>query len=125
MQGAAALGKHWALPCAQCHGVLWRILSRDCPVVGIRYNDATLKSLPRYRGFLAGALLSLARRLQNLLSAFADTHKVMGAVCHGPAGLVGVKLKNGLPLVAGKQITGFTNEEARAAGMHKLMPFLL
>ncbi len=63
MQGAAALSKHWALPCAQCHGVLRRILSRDCPVAGIRYNDATLKSLPRYRGLLAIALLSLARRM--------------------------------------------------------------
>ena len=61
-QGAAALGKHLALPCAQCHGVLRRILSRDRPAAGIRHNDATLKSLPRYRGLLAIALLSLARR---------------------------------------------------------------
>ena len=61
-RGAAALSKHSALPCAQCHGVLRRILSRDCPVAGIRYNDATLKSLPSYRGLLVIALLSLARR---------------------------------------------------------------
>ncbi len=63
LRGAAALSKHWALPCAQCHGVRRRILSRDRPAVGKRYNDSTLKSLPRYRGFLVIALLSLARRL--------------------------------------------------------------
>ncbi len=63
--------------------------------------------------------------LQALLAAFADSHKIIGAVCHGPAGLVGVKLKNGAPLVAGRQVTGFTDEEERAAGMDKIMPFLL
>ncbi len=42
--------------------VLRRILSRDRPAAGIRYNGSTLKSLPRYRGLLAIALLSLARR---------------------------------------------------------------
>ena len=49
-QGAAALSKHWALPCAQCRRVLRRILSPDRPAAGIRHNDATLKSLPSYRG---------------------------------------------------------------------------
>ena len=61
-QGAAALGKHLALPCAQYRRVLQRLLSRDRPAAGIRHNDATLKFLPRYRGLLAIALLSLARR---------------------------------------------------------------
>ena len=63
MQGAVALSKHLALPCAQCRRVLRRILSRDRPAAGIRHNDATLKSLPNYRGLLAIALLSLARRM--------------------------------------------------------------
>ena len=60
--GAAALSKHLALPCAQCRGVLRRILSPDRPAAGIRHNDSTLKSLPSYRGLLAVALFSLARR---------------------------------------------------------------
>ncbi len=63
--------------------------------------------------------------LQTLLAAFADNNKIIGAVCHGPAGLVGVQLKNGASLVAGRQVTGFTDEEERAAGMDKIMPFLL
>lgn len=63
--------------------------------------------------------------LQRLLSAFAAADKVIAAVCHGPAGLVGAKRSDGSPLVADKTITAFTNEEERAAGLDGRMPFLL
>lgn len=63
--------------------------------------------------------------LQNLLREFAETDKVIAAVCHGPAGLVGAKLTDGTPLVAGKTITAFTNEEEKAVELDQLMPFLL
>ncbi|MFC4930023.1 type 1 glutamine amidotransferase domain-containing protein [Massilia sp. GCM10023247] len=36
---------------------------------------------------------------------------VVGAVCHGPAALLGVKLADGKALVAGRRMTGFTNDE--------------
>ncbi|MBZ2206165.1 type 1 glutamine amidotransferase domain-containing protein [Massilia soli] len=36
---------------------------------------------------------------------------VVGAVCHGPAALLGVMTADGKPFVAGKQMTGFTNDE--------------
>lgn len=36
---------------------------------------------------------------------------VVGAVCHGPAALLGVKRADGKALVAGRRMTGFTNEE--------------
>lgn len=36
---------------------------------------------------------------------------VVGAVCHGPVSLLNVKLSNGAYLVAGKNISSFTNEE--------------
>lgn len=36
---------------------------------------------------------------------------VVGAVCHGPAALLGLKLADGKPFVAGRRMTGFTNEE--------------
>ena len=63
--------------------------------------------------------------LQHLLGDFASQDKVVAAVCHGPAGLVGARLTDGTPLVAGKTITAFTNDDERAAELDQLMPFLL
>ena len=63
--------------------------------------------------------------LQCLLADFAQADKVISAVCHGLAGFVGVQLASGKPLVAGRTITAFTNEEERATGLDPLMPFLL
>ncbi|OJT37299.1 type 1 glutamine amidotransferase domain-containing protein [Serratia plymuthica] len=50
---------------------------------------------------------------------------VVSAVCHGPAGLVNLKLANGSYLVAGKEVSAFTNEEERAVGLYDTVPFLL
>ncbi|WP_347318601.1 type 1 glutamine amidotransferase domain-containing protein [Rossellomorea sp. RS05] len=63
--------------------------------------------------------------LKSALAHFADNDKVIGAVCHGPAGFVGTKLSNGKWLVEGKIMTGFTNEEEQQTGLDSLMPFLL
>jgi putative intracellular protease/amidase len=63
--------------------------------------------------------------LQQALSHFAENHKAIGAVCHGPAGFVGTKLSNGKWLVDGISLTGFTNEEEQQTGLDSLMPFLL
>jgi putative intracellular protease/amidase len=46
-------------------------------------------------------------------------------VCHGPAGLVNIKLTNGKYLVDGKRINAFTNEEEIAVKMNKVVPFAL
>lgn len=50
---------------------------------------------------------------------------IVGAVCHGPAGLVNIKLSDGKYLVDGKKINAFTNEEESAVGLEKVVPFLL
>lgn len=50
---------------------------------------------------------------------------VVAAVCHGPAGLVGVTLSDGRPLVEGKHLSAFTNEEEAAVGLTAVVPFLL
>lgn len=49
---------------------------------------------------------------------------VIGAVCHGPAALVGVKT-DGKPLVQGKEVAAFTDEEEAAVQLTDAMPFLL
>ena len=49
----------------------------------------------------------------------------VGAVCHGPAALVNVKLADGRYLVAGKEVSAFTNSEEEKVGLTKVVPFLL
>jgi putative intracellular protease/amidase len=65
------------------------------------------------------------RSLMQLTAAMYERGAVVGAVCHGPAGLVNVKLSNGRYLVAGKSVAAFTNEEEEAVKLTKTMPFLL
>lgn len=50
---------------------------------------------------------------------------VIGAVCHGPAGLLPIKLSNGESLVANKKVTCFTREEEIDFGTINDIPFLL
>ncbi|MDU0199464.1 type 1 glutamine amidotransferase domain-containing protein [Paenibacillus sp. MAH-36] len=63
--------------------------------------------------------------LQTMIRTMYESGKVVAAVCHGPAALVGVKLSDGTPLVAGKTIAAFTDDEERETTLDKFMPFLL
>ena len=64
-------------------------------------------------------------KLQEIIRDVYEADKVVAAVCHGPAGLVGVKLTDGSNLVAGKAVTAFTDEEERETTLDQYMPFLL
>ncbi|UII55869.1 type 1 glutamine amidotransferase domain-containing protein [Cytobacillus spongiae] len=64
-------------------------------------------------------------KLQELLRDFYEMDKVVAAVCHGPAGLVGTTLSNGQPLVAGKRVNAFTDREEADTGLGEHLPFLL
>jgi len=59
------------------------------------------------------------------VAEFVDSGRVVGAVCHGPSALVGARKRDGSPLIRGKKLTGFTNEEEQAVELDKAMPFLL
>lgn len=50
---------------------------------------------------------------------------VVAAVCHGPAGLVNIKLTDGKYLVDGKKVNGFSNEEEAIVTLTDVVPFLL
>lgn len=65
--------------------------------------------------------------LKTLLSNVYGQGGVVAAVCHGPAALVDVPLADGSQLVAGKRITGFSNEEEAIFGKRwaKEFPFQL
>ena len=96
-------------------------------------NSAPLKDIQAH-GFDAivlpgghGTMMDFATdaELKRLLLDFAKTDKIIAAVCHGPAGLVGAKKPDGTPLVAGKTITAFTDEEEIAVQLEKIVPFML
>lgn len=49
--------------------------------------------------------------VQALVRRAWDAGKIIAAVCHGPAALLGVTLADGTPLVRGRQVTGFSTAE--------------
>ena len=50
---------------------------------------------------------------------------VVGAVCHGPAGLLPIKLSNGKLLIEDITVTGFTREEEVEFGTIDKIPYVL
>lgn len=65
------------------------------------------------------------KKLQEIATSIYEAGGVIGAVCHGPSGLVNIKLSNGSYLVAGKKVNAFTNEEEEIVGLTQVVPFLL
>lgn len=52
-------------------------------------------------------------------------NRLVGAICHGPAGLIAADRGASRPLVAGRRLTCFSDEEERVTGAHGVVPFLL
>ncbi len=63
--------------------------------------------------------------VSDMTRAIYEAGGVVGAVCHGPAALVNVKLSDGAYLVAGKNVSAFTDDEERAVQLDQVVPFLL
>jgi oligopeptidase B len=49
----------------------------------------------------------------------------VAAVCHGPAALVNIRLSDGTYLVAGREVSSFTEEEEAAVKLESVVPFAL
>jgi putative intracellular protease/amidase len=63
--------------------------------------------------------------VKQLLEAFNNDNKPIGAVCHGVVGLLSLQNTKGGFLIKGKQVTGFSNSEEESAGLTGVVPFLL
>lgn len=59
-----------------------------------------------------------------LLESFYNSGKTIALVCHSPGVLRHVTFK-GEPLVKGKRVTGFTNEEEEEVKLTRVVPFLV
>lgn len=117
-----------------------RSLEGDESDVGNEAVRAALTGLPRLNGGLTdevfdavffpgghGTMFDLPDNpaVQHVVRSHYEHGHVVAAVCHGPACLVNVALRNGHPLVRGRRLTAFTDAEEREAGLDGRMPFLL
>lgn len=64
-------------------------------------------------------------RLAEVAAQLYEAGGVVAAVCHGPAGLVNIRLSDGSYLVSGKHVSVFSDDEERAVGLDRVVPFLL
>lgn len=63
--------------------------------------------------------------LAQIASQIYEADGVVAAVCHGPAGLINIRLSDGRYLIDGKTVATFSNEEEAAVGLTNVVPFLL
>lgn len=64
-------------------------------------------------------------RLAQIASRIYQNGGYVAAVCHGPAGLLNIKLDDGKNLIDGKHLDSFTNEEEQLNGTFDVVPFHL
>ncbi len=60
-----------------------------------------------------------------LIQQTLQANKPVALVCHAPGVLKNVKDAEGKPVVAGKNVTGFSNSEEAAVGLTNIVPFLV
>ncbi|MHA6795508.1 type 1 glutamine amidotransferase domain-containing protein [Pseudonocardia bannensis] len=63
--------------------------------------------------------------LGSVLADLWNSHRLVAAICHGPAGLLAGNREDGSWLFAGSRLTAFTDEEERQAGLADRAPWLL
>jgi putative intracellular protease/amidase len=72
-----------------------------------------------------GAMFDLPKdtALHKVIADIYQQQGIVAAVCHGPAALVNVKLKDGSYLVANKTVNSFTNQEEKLFGQKWIKDF--
>ncbi len=122
------------------------------PIDGMNLDDQTNKSFlenPTYKSqiensiplstineseydaiFLAGGHGTMwdfpnDKNLIKILENAYSSDKPIGSACHGVAGFLNVKDKNGEYIVKGKKVNSFTNDEEHAVSLQDVVPFML
>lgn len=65
------------------------------------------------------------QELQEITRQIWENNGIVAGVCHGPIGLINVKLSNGKYLIDGKKIASFSNAEEEAEGGVGVVPFFV
>lgn len=98
-------------------------LASTVPLSSVKAEDFDAVFYPGGHGplwDLANSAHSIA-----LIEAFAHSGKPHGFVCHAPGVLLKVRDSAGQPLIAGRDVTGFSNAEEAAVGLTEVVPFLI
>ena len=100
-----------------------KILRNTTGLSEINYKEYDVLFIPGGHG----PMFDLANDvlLQEIVEYFYDKNKIISAVCHGPAGLVLAKDKNGNSILKDKKVTCFTNKEEKIVKHEEDVPFLL
>ena len=69
--------------------------------------------------------IAFDEKIKKVVEYFYSKNKIIGAICHGVAGLIGAKDENNEPVVKNKKITSFTNKEEHIIKFDEFVPFLL
>jgi len=74
-----------------------------------------------------GPLWDLAENAdsQHMIETFIAEDRPLAAVCHAPAIFKHTKGADGMSLVSGRRVTGFSNTEEEGVGLTKIVPFLV
>ncbi|EFJ44752.1 hypothetical protein VOLCADRAFT_106212 [Volvox carteri f. nagariensis] len=115
------------------HPELGRFLADEAAMLQLRESVAvsSVKQPAAYDCiFLAGGQGAMgdmphSSELATVVGEAAMHGRLVAAVCHGPAGLLGAKDADGKPLVAGKTIACFSQAEEEKTGAAGSMPFQL
>ncbi len=100
-----------------------KILRNTTPLSEINYKEYDALFIPGGHG----PMFDLANDVlvQEIVEYFYNNDKIISAVCHGPAGLVLAKDKNGISILKDKKVTCFTNKEEKIVKHEEDVPFLL
>lgn len=100
-----------------------RTFETTLPVTSVTVSNYSAVFLPGGHGTMWD--FPASEELASVVSQALETGRVVGAVCHGPAGLVSAKFADETSVVADKKIAGFSNAEEESVGLTEAVPFLL
>ena len=98
-------------------------INNTLPVSQVNISDYDAVFYPGGFGLLSD--LATNEDFAKLSAQHYENGGILAAVCHGPAGLLPIKLSNGEFLLATKSVTGFTREEEIDYGTINDIPFLM
>jgi putative intracellular protease/amidase len=100
-------------------------VERTTPLASVRAEGVSALFIAGGHGTMWD--LPTSDELASLVGRLFDRGAVIGAVCHGPAGLTAARAQNGSgrSILDGKRATCFTNAEEEAIRLTQVVPFLL